>query len=82
MKAGKIAACCAMAWAWSVTAVQAQEAVSFKDKTVTMIIGYAAGGGTDTVGRLVARFFAKHLPGTPIVVSRNVPGVPIRECMQ
>lgn len=74
MKAGKIASCCAIASVWCATAAQAQETVSFKDKTVTMVIGYAAGGGTDTVGRLVARFFAKHLPGNPIVVSRNMPG--------
>lgn len=52
----------------------AQDSVSFKDKTATMIVGYAAGGGTDTVGRLVARFFAKHLPGSPQFIVRNVPG--------
>lgn len=56
------------------SAAGAQETVSFKDKSVTMIIGYAVGGGTDTVGRLAARFFAKHLPGSPTVIVRNVPG--------
>ena len=56
------------------SAAQAQSDVSFKDKTVNMVIGYGAGGGTDTVGRLVAKFFAKHLPGQPAMVVRNMPG--------
>jgi tripartite-type tricarboxylate transporter receptor subunit TctC len=52
----------------------AQNAALFHGKTVTMIIGYAAGGGTDTFGRLVASFLAHHLPGSPTVIVRNVPG--------
>jgi tripartite-type tricarboxylate transporter receptor subunit TctC len=51
-----------------------QENVSFQGKTVTMIIGYAAGGGTDAFGRLTAGYLASHLPGAPTVVVRNVPG--------
>ncbi|MEA2989367.1 MAG: hypothetical protein QOG83_2078 [Alphaproteobacteria bacterium] len=46
----------------------------FQGKTVTMIIGYAAGGGTDTFGRLAAGFLASHLPGAPTVIVRNIPG--------
>jgi tripartite-type tricarboxylate transporter receptor subunit TctC len=52
----------------------AQEAVSFQGKTVTMIIGFAAGGGTDAFGRLTASSLANYLPGSPTVVVRNVPG--------
>jgi tripartite-type tricarboxylate transporter receptor subunit TctC len=48
--------------------------VSFKDKQITMIIGYAAGGGTDASGRLIAQFIGKHLPGHPNIVVRNQPG--------
>lgn len=47
---------------------------SFKGKTVTMIIGYAAGGGTDASGRLIAQFIGKHLPGQANIVVRNQPG--------
>ena len=50
------------------------QAVSFKDKTVTMIIGYPAGGGTDASGRLIAQFLTRHLPGNPTFVVRNMPG--------
>jgi len=50
------------------------EAVSFQGKTVSMIVGYAAGGGTDAFGRLAASFLTSALPGSPTVVVRNVPG--------
>jgi tripartite-type tricarboxylate transporter receptor subunit TctC len=52
----------------------AQEPVNFAGKTITMIIGYAPGGGTDTSGRLIASFLAKYLPGSPNVVVENRPG--------
>jgi tripartite-type tricarboxylate transporter receptor subunit TctC len=52
----------------------ADEAISFADKQITMIVGFAPGGGTDVVGRYIASYFSKHLPGHPSVVVRNVPG--------
>lgn len=52
----------------------AAQSVSFKDKTVTMIIGYPPGGGTDASGRLIAQFLTKHMPGSPALVVRNMPG--------
>ena len=56
------------------TAAVAQDAVSFQGKTITMIVGFEPGGGTDTFGRLAASFLASQLPGSPSVVVRNVPG--------
>jgi hypothetical protein len=56
------------------SAAVADESVSFQGKSITMIIGNAAGGGTDTSGRLVAQHLVRHLPGTPGVIVRNVPG--------
>jgi tripartite-type tricarboxylate transporter receptor subunit TctC len=50
------------------------QAVTFKDKTVTMTIGFAAGGGTDLSGRLVASYLGKYLPGQPTVIVQNMPG--------
>lgn len=52
----------------------AQTPTSFAGKTVTMIIGFGAGGGYDTWGRLVAAHIGAHLPGTPSVVAQNLPG--------
>lgn len=56
------------------TSAQAADPVSFGDKTITMIIGSAAGGGTDVTGRLVATYLARFLPGQPNVIVRNMPG--------
>ena len=47
---------------------------SFKGKTITMIIGYPGGGGTDLAGRLIASVLGRYLPGEPTVVAQNVPG--------
>jgi tripartite-type tricarboxylate transporter receptor subunit TctC len=46
----------------------------YKGKTVDMFIGYSAGGGYDTYGRIVARHMGKHIPGNPNVLPRNLPG--------
>ena len=54
----------------------AAEPVSFKGKTVTMIIGFAAGGGTDLSGRLIASFLGKYLPGEPTVIAIGSDAVP------
>ena len=60
--------------ALAVTPTLAQEPVTFRGKTVTMIVGSQAGGGTDATGRLMAPFLAKYLPGNPTVVVENRPG--------
>jgi tripartite-type tricarboxylate transporter receptor subunit TctC len=49
-------------------------APSFQDQSITMIIGFAPGGGTDASGRLIAQYLVRHLPGSPGVIVRNVPG--------
>ena len=46
----------------------------FKGKTVTIIVGYSAGGGYDQYARLVARHFGRHVPGNPNVIVQNMPG--------
>jgi tripartite-type tricarboxylate transporter receptor subunit TctC len=55
-------------------AAAAAQGTLFQGKTVTVIVGYAAGGGTDTFARLVAGSLASHLPASPTVIVRNVPG--------
>lgn len=46
----------------------------YKGKTVSLVVSSATGGGYDTLARLVARYLPKHIPGTPTVVVRNMPG--------
>src|ERR1700722_7497666 len=57
-----------------VPVASAAERPTFKGKTITMIIGYAPGGGTDLSGRLLASFLGKYLPGEPTIVVQNIPG--------
>jgi tripartite-type tricarboxylate transporter receptor subunit TctC len=46
----------------------------FRGKTITIGVGFTAGGGYDLHARTLARFFGKHLPGNPSIVVKNVPG--------
>ncbi|MDH3242438.1 MAG: tripartite tricarboxylate transporter substrate-binding protein, partial [Alphaproteobacteria bacterium] len=65
----------ALVGAAATTAAGAQDVARFyKGKTVTMYIGYSPGGGYDLYGRLVARHIGRHVPGTPTVVAKNMPG--------
>lgn len=47
---------------------------SFSARTVNLIIGFGAGGGYDTLGRVLADHLGSHLPGHPTVVPQNMPG--------
>jgi tripartite-type tricarboxylate transporter receptor subunit TctC len=46
----------------------------YKGKTVELLIGYSGGGGYDVYARLLARHMARHIPGNPTIVPRNMPG--------
>jgi tripartite-type tricarboxylate transporter receptor subunit TctC len=46
----------------------------YKDKTIRVIVGQAAGGGYDTYTRTIARHLGKHIPGNPSLVVENMTG--------
>ena len=46
----------------------------FARKTITITIGYTAGGSYDLYGRMVARHLGKHVAGQPTVIAQNMPG--------
>ncbi|HEY8579991.1 MAG TPA: tripartite tricarboxylate transporter substrate-binding protein [Beijerinckiaceae bacterium] len=46
----------------------------YKGKTITIWVGYGAGGGYDNTARVVARHYGEHIPGKPAVVVQNMPG--------
>jgi len=66
------------------TVAFADEPVSFKGKTITLIVASAPGGGTDSSGRLIVLLLGNLLlgnllpgnllPGKPTIVVRNIPG--------
>jgi tripartite-type tricarboxylate transporter receptor subunit TctC len=47
---------------------------AFAGKTITIYVGYTAGGSYDLYGRLISRHLGQHLPGRPTVVVQNMPG--------
>lgn len=55
-------------------AAQQSAADFYKGKTIGINIGYGAGGGYDTYGRVLARHLGRHVPGNPSVVPKNMPG--------
>lgn len=50
------------------------EAKDFSGQTVTIIVGFNPGGGTDTSARLLNKYLSKHLPGNPNVIVQNMSG--------
>src|ERR1700730_8209020 len=46
----------------------------YKGKNLDLEVGYPTGGSNDAYARLVANHLGKHIPGTPNIVPRNVPG--------
>ena len=47
----------------------------FAGKTVTLVVGSAAGTGYDTYARLMSRFLPQHIPSHPNIIVENIPGV-------
>jgi tripartite-type tricarboxylate transporter receptor subunit TctC len=53
----------------------AQSAEDFyRGKTLTILVGFTAGGGYDLYARLLGRHIGKHIPGNPAIVVQNMPG--------
>jgi tripartite-type tricarboxylate transporter receptor subunit TctC len=50
------------------------QGVSFAGQTIEWVIPFAEAGGSDVWARFMAPFLARHMPGRPNVVIRNVPG--------
>ena len=46
----------------------------YKGRQVDMLIGSGAGGGYDTYSRGLAQHMGRHIPGSPNIVPKNMPG--------
>ncbi len=46
----------------------------YAGKSVSIFIGFGPGGAYDLTARVLARHMGKHLPGTPQMVPKNMPG--------
>jgi tripartite-type tricarboxylate transporter receptor subunit TctC len=54
--------------------VAAAETGLFQDKSITIFVGYGAGGGYDQYARLLSRHMNGKIPGKPSIIVRNMPG--------
>jgi tripartite-type tricarboxylate transporter receptor subunit TctC len=46
----------------------------YSGKKITVIVGSDAGGGYDTIARLMSRHLGRFIPGNPALVVQNMPG--------
>lgn len=46
----------------------------YRGKTVSIVTGFAPGGGFDTTARVLAKNMARHIPGEPNIIVENMPG--------
>ena len=57
------------------TAARAQETGAYyAGKTISIIVGFGAGGGYDLYARLLSRHLGAHIPGQPTVIVQNMEG--------
>jgi hypothetical protein len=64
-------------WAAAGAALSASRSAAaefYQGKTLTMIVGFAPGGGVDATARAVARHLVRFIPGQPGVLVQNMEG--------
>lgn len=57
-----------------ISCAPAPEGNTLSGKTVTILVGFNPGGGTDTSARLLNRYLSKHIEGNPNVIIKNMTG--------
>ncbi|HEY1506522.1 MAG TPA: hypothetical protein VGF92_19625 [Stellaceae bacterium] len=69
---GILAGIGALSIGWLIAdSAMAQDEPSFAGKTITMTIGFGAGGSVDLYGRTLGQYLVQHLPGHPSLVVIN-----------
>jgi tripartite-type tricarboxylate transporter receptor subunit TctC len=46
----------------------------YRNRSISLIVGYSVGGGYDIYARTLARHMGKHIPGQPKIVPQNMEG--------
>jgi tripartite-type tricarboxylate transporter receptor subunit TctC len=46
----------------------------YSKNSITIAVGFSAGGNYDLYARLIARHMGRHIPGNPNIIVQNVPG--------
>ena len=73
MRSQALIGCVFIACATSYAHAQTPEQF-YAGKTINLVVGVSPGGGYDQYARLLARHYARHVPGQPNVIVRNMPG--------
>ena len=73
LRAAVTGACAALAVFAGVSIAAADEPF-YKGKRLTFLVNFAPGGPTDVEGRLLAKYIAKHIDGSPSIVIQNKDG--------
>lgn len=50
------------------------QAPPYKGQTLSLVVGYAPGGGSDITCRIFANHLSRHVEGNPTIVVKNMPG--------
>src|SRR6476469_2272444 len=68
----------------SVTGIAFSQTVEdfYKGKTIKIVVGNSAGGGSDLNARMLGRFIGKYIPGNPRVLVENMPGASSMKSVQ
>lgn len=64
----------ALSWHVEKTWAADDSAAFFHAQPLTIVVGYAPGGGYDQAARILARHWGRFTPGNPKVLVRNMPG--------
>jgi tripartite-type tricarboxylate transporter receptor subunit TctC len=64
----------ALALSLAALSSEARAADFYRGKTLTMVVGFAPGGGVDTQARTIARHLVRFIPGQPNVIVQNMEG--------
>ena len=54
--------------------VQPAQAQYYKGKTISLLVGFSAGGGSSRHGLAHIPYWQKHIPGNPDIIIKNMPG--------
>jgi hypothetical protein len=46
----------------------------YKNRSLSLVIGYSVGGGYDAYARLLARYIGRHIPGEPSIIPQQMTG--------
>jgi tripartite-type tricarboxylate transporter receptor subunit TctC len=74
MKSARLVLFVVAAIAGCIAAGGAEAQDFYKGKTITILVGYPAGGGFDAYARLLGHYLGRHIPGNPDVIVSNMPG--------